>query len=231
MSTIAQLVENWERDDPRLAPGEKETTIRFARDEDRAIVHTDEAGLGRRLLAHPDSEVVEVAVLDDGRVRRVTLDEVERGDEPVGVRVTLPIGALSVRSSSRKSDRHAQVVSDRVLDGVGKPEPVTDGGRYVLPNIGSRVVDREEGDELLVVELHEQTGADRYEIGLFGETTVAEENPHYDPSAPVVEAVYIDDVEETLDNWRSVEDVRDAVAFDALTAYSFPADRLRGVGE
>ena len=136
MSTIAQLVENWERDDPRLAPSEKETTIRFARDEDRAVIHTDEAGLGRRLLAHDDSDVVEVAVLDDGRVRRVTLDEVERGDEPVGVRATLPIGALSIRSSSRKSDRHAQVVSDRVLDDVGKPEPVTDGGRYVLPGVG-----------------------------------------------------------------------------------------------
>jgi len=231
MNAIAELVENWKRDDPRLAPQEKETTIRFARDEDRAIVHTDEAGLGRRLLAHDDSDVVEVAILDDGRVRRVALAEVERGDEPVGVRVTLPIGALSVRSSSRKSDRHARVVSDRVLDGVGKPEPVTDGGRYILPGVGDRVVDREEGDELLVVELHEETGADRYEIGLFGETTVAEQNPHYDPAAPVVECVYVENVEETLDGWRSVEDVRDAVAFDAVTAYSFPADRLRGVGE
>ena len=40
----AELVENWNRDDPRLAPQEKETTIRFARDEDRAVIHTDEAG-------------------------------------------------------------------------------------------------------------------------------------------------------------------------------------------
>ena len=228
MNAIAELVENWMRDDPRLAPQEKETTIRFARDEDRAVIHTDEAGLGRRLLAHDDSDVVEVAVLDDGRVRRVTLDEVERGDEPVGVRATLPIGALSIHSSSRKSDRHAQVVSDRVLDDVGKPEPVTDGGRYILPGVGDRVVDREEGDELLVVELHQQTGADRYKIDAVGKT-VAEVNPEYDPAAPVVEAVYIDDVDETLDGWRSVEDVRDAVAFDAVTAYSFPADRLRGV--
>ena len=112
-----------------------------------------------------------------------------------------------------------------------EPVPVTDGGRYILPGVGDRVVDREEGDELLVVELYEEMGADRYEIGLFGETTVAEQNPHYDPAAPVVECVYVENVEETLDGWRSVEDLRDAVELDALTAYSFPADRLRGVGE
>jgi hypothetical protein len=34
------------------------------------------------------------------------------------------------------------------------------------------------------------------------------------------------DLEERLDGWRSVDDVRDAVAFDAVAAYSFPASRL-----
>jgi hypothetical protein len=33
-----------------------------------------------------------------------------------------------------------------------------------------------------------------------------------------------------LDDWRSVEDLRDAVSFGAVNAYSFPADRLDTTG-
>ena len=130
MRQIARLVGNWEREDPRLASGEKETTIRFAKDEDRATVHTDEAAIGRRLLAHPDSTVESVAVLDGGseRVRRVSVEDLPDDPEPVGLRVSLPVGALSVRSSSRKSRQHSQIVSKRVLDELPDPEAATDGG-------------------------------------------------------------------------------------------------------
>jgi hypothetical protein len=51
-------------------------------------------------------------------------------------------------------------------------------------------------------------------------------NGAYDAAAPVVEAAYVEDVEERLDGWRSVEDLRDAVSFGALDVYTFPADRL-----
>jgi len=228
-ATRAQLVENWEREDPRLAPEEKETTIRFAKDEDRAVVHTDEAAIGRRILAHPESRVEEVAVLDGGseRVRRLSVEELPDDPEPVGLRASLPVGALSVRSSARKSRQHSLVVSKRVLDELPEPEPVTDGGRYLIPNVGSRVVDRDSDgrDELVVTDTHPDTGADRYEIDAI-DATVADVNPEYDPAAPVVEAVYAEEVAERLDGWRSVEDLRDAAAFDAINSYSFPVDRL-----
>jgi len=233
-TTLAQLVENWERDDPRLAPEEKETTIRFAKDEDRATVHTDEAGIGRRLLAHPDAEVEELTVLDDDSVRRLTPDEVNDDHAPVGIRASIPIGTLSVRSSPRKSAQHSAVISNRVLDELPDPEPeaATDGGQYFLPDTGSRVLDRntDERDELLVVEVHPEVRAADHVIDAI-DATVADMNPEYDADAPVVEAVYTVEVDERLDGWRSVEDLRDAVEFGAINSYSFPADRLASTGE
>lgn len=113
------LVDAFDRDDPELRPEEKETTLRFARDEDVAAFYTAEAGVGRRLIAHPES-VLDGVVIKDGRARPTkALEEVERGEQVVGVRGTIPVGALSVKSSSRKDTGHAAVVSKRVLEEVG----------------------------------------------------------------------------------------------------------------
>jgi len=112
---VEVLIDAFERDDPALAPEEKETTLRFARDEDVAAFHTDEAGIGRRLIAHPET-VLDGVVIRDGNVRRTRApSEVEPGEEVVGVRGTIPVGALSIKSTARKSDRHATIVSERVL--------------------------------------------------------------------------------------------------------------------
>lgn len=91
---------------------------------------------------------------------------------------------------------------------------------------GDRVRDLESDteDELLVVGIRDATAAE-YVIAEMGES-VASLNPGYPPEDRVAEAVYVDEVEDRLDGWRSVEDVRDAVAFDALRSYSFPASRL-----
>jgi len=113
------LVDAFDRDDPELRPEEKETTLRFARDEDVAAFYTAEAGVGRRLIAHPET-VLDGVVIKDGRARPTKApEEVERGEDVVGVRGTIPVGALSVKSTSRKSDSHASIVSDRVLEEVG----------------------------------------------------------------------------------------------------------------
>ena len=53
------------REDPELTPQEKETTLRFAKDEDRVAIYTDEAGIGRRLLAHPSARIEGVTVVDE----------------------------------------------------------------------------------------------------------------------------------------------------------------------
>lgn len=106
-----------------------------------------------------------------------------------------------------------------------------DGGTdHDLPDVGDRVRDRDGGDELVVVDVHDAS-ADEYAIDGLGGATVADANPAYDPDAEVVEAVYVESVRDRLDGWRSVEDLRDAVSFDAIDAYSFPADRLAAVRE
>jgi len=107
---VADLV----REHPDLTPAEKETTIRFAKGDDRATVYTAEAGLTRRLLAHPNAEVEDVNVLENGGTRPVDLSEVS-GRDIVGVRASVPVGALKVRVSSRSAPGHAEVVSEEVL--------------------------------------------------------------------------------------------------------------------
>lgn len=103
------------REDPDLTPQEKETTIRFAKDEDRATVFTAEAGLGRRLLAHPNADVKVVNVLEDGGTQPVAPSEVS-GRDIVGVRASVPVGAFKLRVSSRSASGHAEVVSEEVLN-------------------------------------------------------------------------------------------------------------------
>lgn len=104
---------------------------------------------------------------------------------------------------------------------------IPDGGRYLLPERGARVGDREAEDnaELVVLEVYPDTTAAGYPIGALDGTTVAEVNPEYDPSAPVIEAVYLDEV--TLeDDENALADLRKAVDAGSVTAYSFPVDRL-----
>lgn len=196
MSTDSEIVAAWEREDPELSPQEKETTIRFAKDEDRATVFTAEAGLGRRVVAHPESTVEEVTVLADDSIRQRAPEEMVDGDEPVAVRCHLPVGALSVRASSRKNPQHAEVVSGRVLDEV---EPVTDGG-VSTPTVGDRATNREadDGEELIV-------------LGLDGDAA---------------EVVGVEEVESVVNGWRSVEDLRDAAAVGALAPRTIPTNRL-----
>jgi len=98
--------------------------------------------------------------------------------------------------------------------------------------VGERVVDREdEGDaELIVLDRDNRTAAE-VTIDATGRLTVADVNPKYDADADVLVAVYLEVVEETLDGWRSVADLRDAAAFGAISTHSFPAGRLGDGGE
>jgi hypothetical protein len=103
-----------------------------------------------------------------------------------------------------------------------------DGGRVTEElRPGSRAVDRDDRDdaEVLVLEATD-TAACEYTIDAL-EKTVAECNLEYPPEADVVEAAYVDEVEYAVGGWRTVEDLRDAVAFGAINSYSFPAPRLR----
>jgi hypothetical protein len=110
----------------------------------------------------------------------------------------------------------------------GNRQLVADGGR-IEPDFSAadRAVDRDSDRDAEVIVL-EVTGtkARNYTIDGLGRT-VAKCNIDYSPDAPVVEAVYAEEVEANVDGWRSVEDLRDAAAFGAISSYSFPATRLR----
>lgn len=106
------------REDPQLAPVEKETTVRFAKRDTHAAAYTAEAGLARRLLAHPRIQVEGVTVADEA-TRREAAPEEYRGGDIVGVRARVPVEVLSVRSVPRTASNHAAIVSDRVLQTEG----------------------------------------------------------------------------------------------------------------
>jgi len=81
-------------EDPDLTPKEKETIIRFANDEDRLHIHSEQAAVIRWLLAHPEYR-------EDRR--RVT------NGQQHATTGTLPVGALSLKGQSRKSSRPSDV--------------------------------------------------------------------------------------------------------------------------
>ena len=105
------------RVDPSLTPGERETNFRFAQDRDHVDVFTAERGIMRRLLAHPEVDVDFLRVQGgDVGGTAVPLPEYEGGGV-VGLKGTLPVGCLTISGTPRKSDGHADIVTDRVLGG------------------------------------------------------------------------------------------------------------------
>jgi hypothetical protein len=97
------------REDPDLAPAEKETTVRFAKDQDRASVYTAESGMTRRLLRHPEFEVEEVTTLSGERFDSV--QQLHADEAVVAVRGYVPVGALKVSACTRSTSGHASVVA------------------------------------------------------------------------------------------------------------------------
>jgi hypothetical protein len=101
---------------------------------------------------------------------------------------------------------------------------------YDLAEVGDRRRDREGDDEVIVIDVWPTAAADGWHIDAIG-ATVADVNPEYDGGAPVVRAVYADDVAVKVDGWRSADDLEDAVEAGALRSYDFPLDRLAPVDE
>lgn len=98
-------------EDSTLSSVEKETTIRFAKDEDVASVFTEEAGLMRRLLQHPHFDV-ETVRLQSGR--EVAPDDFEEGCI-TGVKGNIPVEAVVLQTSLRETSQHSAVVPESVL--------------------------------------------------------------------------------------------------------------------
>jgi hypothetical protein len=102
------------QEDSSLLPEEKETTLRLDKRDDYADVYTAEAGLARRLLAHPAVPVVAVTVAT-GDARTDKPPAAYEAGPIVGVRAHVPVGALQVKLRPRNSSSHAEIVTDRAL--------------------------------------------------------------------------------------------------------------------
>lgn len=113
-----------------LTPAEKETAIRFAKDEDAARVYTEYGSAMHRLLLHPafDVESLRVCGPDDEHPpfgRTVSPTDYD-GGAVTGIRGTIPIGYLTVATTSTTHDPRSNVVSNAVLDNDPRKE-VADG--------------------------------------------------------------------------------------------------------
>jgi hypothetical protein len=104
-------------EDEGLMSGDKETIIKFAKSDQSIRVYSEEAGLMRRLLQHPnfDCETLRITTKDSWG-KRVDPDDFE-GGVITGVDGWLPIGVLTIGTSTRSTSSHAEIVSERVLDG------------------------------------------------------------------------------------------------------------------
>lgn len=84
------------REDGSLAPVEKQVSIVGTKDDGTFTVHSEVGSVTRGLLDHPEFEVTETRE-SDGDIVAVTGE--------------LPRGALSVKSSSRKTDQWSTLVN------------------------------------------------------------------------------------------------------------------------
>jgi hypothetical protein len=112
--STAALVDNVIEDD-RLSPAEKESAFHFSKCEDRVSVYTEEAGLMRRLLQHPKFVVESLRITTaESWGQRIDVNDFQ-GGSITGVEGSVPIGALSVKTSTRTTSQHAAIVSEAVL--------------------------------------------------------------------------------------------------------------------
>ena len=92
------------RENPELAPAEKETHIQFSAEDNQAHIETEIACHIRRLLQHPHFTLVDYRTI-----------ETDSESQIVRVNGLLPVGCVSVTSSARKDSSLGSVVSDNVL--------------------------------------------------------------------------------------------------------------------
>lgn len=102
--------------------------------------------------------------------------------------------------------------------------------------LGDRVVDTEartdDHEEAVVVELPDRTAAECY-IGAL-DATVADVNPDYPSSDPVVTVAFVADLDTWASGWAMApaDVLADELALiDEILLYTYPASRLASAGE
>lgn len=112
MTDTEMLIESVAEAD-ELDPCEKETIIKFTKADDTLSIYTEEGGLMRRLMQHPGFEIDS---LRDSNGAQVSVNDTEES-QITGVKGSIPIPALGIRTSLRTNSDHASIVSEAVLRG------------------------------------------------------------------------------------------------------------------
>ena len=111
---------------------------------------------------------------------------------------------------------------------------MTDGGKPSAFDVGASVADRDATDPntAVVVALPDAPAYERTIESLDGNPSVADLNPDYPASGPVVTVAYAGDLDDALDVWRSADPETLAGICDdeGVRTYDFPAGRVREVG-
>jgi len=83
--------------DPKRIPYQKETVLRFNREENEINLHSFDPTLVKDLIKHPNFEAEQFNKDDDGNI--------------VGIMGKLPIGTLKIKREPRKRDYPSTIIS------------------------------------------------------------------------------------------------------------------------
>lgn len=99
--------------DPELTSEEKEMSIGFTKQSEKATLFTAIASQVRRALTHTDVNVTELYVFNktDESRWRTTLEDFNGDGSIVGLKAKLPIESLKVQANPRSNRSFAQVIS------------------------------------------------------------------------------------------------------------------------
>lgn len=111
MRDTTHLAENVKAD-PDLTPEERESFIHWAGDVNQATVYTEERGVMPSLLRSPVATVQTIRVTNESQTGGTIPVEEYSGGHVTGVKATVPIGAVLIKSDPRMSNNRSQVVSD-----------------------------------------------------------------------------------------------------------------------
>ena len=101
--------------------------------------------------------------------------------------------------------------------------------------VGVHVIDRDADDPntAVVVDRPDEPAYERTIESLDGDPSVADLNPDYPASGPVVTVAYAGNLDDALDVWRSADPEALAGICDdeGVRTYDFPTGRVREVGD
>ena len=102
-----------------LTPDEKETSINLTKGDDHIRVFSAERSVMKRLIAHPEFEMLRIRQPTSDSYKNISEDFEEEFDgrrSTVAVEGTMPVGVLFIKAKSRNDDGHARTVSGRASD-------------------------------------------------------------------------------------------------------------------